>query len=69
MKHTKKLAKKPQRLTSITAKMLGVNSNTAGYFASKKAIYYNTPKIKDTLTEKQKYQLEILKKNLPKSRE
>ena len=47
MKHSKKTAKKPERLTSTSAKLLGKNSNTAGYFASRKAIYYNEKPYRD----------------------
>lgn len=69
VKRKKVFPKPPQRLNSVSAKLLGVNSNTAGYSASVKAIYNQSPKIKDTLTREQAKQLESLRRNLRKNEE
>lgn len=64
MKHGKKFPKKPEKLNSISEKLLGVRSNTAGYKASAEAIYNQQPKIKDTLTYKQAKELAMLRRKL-----
>ena len=64
-KNRKKIfPKKPERLNTTSAKLLGKNSNKACYEATKKGIYYTNPTIKDALTPQQKKQLENLRKNL-----
>jgi hypothetical protein len=60
----KTFPKPPQRLNSVSAKLLGKNSNKVCYEASVKAIYNTAPKIKDSLTPEQKKMLANLRKNL-----
>jgi len=58
--------KKPERLNSKTAELLGKNSNQGCYIASYYGIYKNDAPIvtKAPLTERQLRQLEVLKRNL-----
>ena len=56
--------KKPERLTTTSAKLLGKNSNKVCYEASKKGIYYTTPKIVNTLTHEQKRLIAAFKNQL-----
>ena len=64
MKHGKKFPKKPEKLNSISEKLLGTRSNTVGYKASVEAIYNQHPKIKDSLTYKQAKELSLLRRQL-----
>lgn len=61
----KTFPKKPERLNTTSAKLLGKNSNKACYAASVKGIYNNSPRIVDSLSYDQKKQLAALKRNLP----
>jgi hypothetical protein len=56
--------KKPERLTTTSAKLLGKNSNKACYEASVKAIYNSQPKIIHKLTHEQKRLIAAFKKQL-----
>lgn len=56
--------KKPERLTTTSAKLLGKNSNKACYEASVKAIYNSQPKIINTLSHEQKRLIAEFKRKL-----
>jgi hypothetical protein len=58
--------KKPERLTTTSAKLLGKNSNKACYEASVKAIYKSEPKIADSLTLEQRRYLVTMRRTLAK---
>lgn len=63
--HKRIFPKKPEKLNQNTAKKLGVNSNLAGYKASKEGIYFREKKtIGDSLTLDQRKRLDSLRKTL-----
>jgi hypothetical protein len=60
----KTFPKKPERLNSVSAKLLGKNSNKVCREATIKGIYKANPTIKDSLSPEQRRQLDALKLNL-----
>jgi len=60
----KTFPKPPEKLNSVNAKRLGVNSNKIVYEASLLGIYYAENKPEKKLTDKQSRELNNLKKNL-----
>lgn len=61
--------KKPERLNSTSAKLLGKNSNKVCRQATVKGIYQTQPKIVDSLTDEQRKQLAKLRVNLQAQRQ